>query len=418
MNCLQENSVVLGSKANHSLIEKMKGKEIDYILNRDSFPLVISGTLGSGRKEMTANLAIHNIRHKAPFVYLDGTGSSDTYWRLYEAAAHLDSSDNFYVINIVNSQTEVDSGEKLSHTFDPINPLVGNSPAFVTLFGPRIGPMIHHLALCEHENGNLVTIDHLTNYCSLTWLQEALGNDYYGSAHYKIREYKDLTLDTRIHFFNCQEVFNFRSSFEGLACVSTNPDISFDEIYKQSKYLLVMLPALELDPDALNIYATVMMLLLEQSRMHQPVDNLPTEFLYNVMAHHADVAFLLESNAPANTVHSIESFDQLASIPYHAHSVLAEKMKSALVMNYSPSFEQDTLDAFSRFENFHKGFLIKAKKRLATWNAIPFGAILRVVDSMVMGHAKHSEIIRGRTESIAPVSEARLSRVRLIGEDI
>lgn len=418
MSILRENYVVLGSKANRSIIEKLKDQEIEYMLDLDSFPLVISGTLGSGRKQVTTNLAINNIRHGVPFVYLDGTGSSETYWRLYEAATQLDNSDNLYVINIVSSQTNVDSGEKLSHTFDPINPLVGNAPAFETLFGRTVGNLIHALALCEHSGGELVTLEHLSNYCGFPWLKDALLDDHYSAAHEVIREYINSMTDTRMHFINCAQVLGFKSSFEGLACYSTNPEINFDEIYKQKKYLLIMLPALELDPDALNVYATVMMLLLEQSRVHQEVKrNFPTEFLYNVMSHNESVSFMLNSEKPSNTVHSIESFDQLQSIKYRAHSVLAEKMKSALVMNYSPSFEQSALDAFSRFENFHEGFLIKTRKRLATWNSIPFGAIYRVVDGKIITDVKRGEIISGCIEQIDTVNKAQLSRVRLIGDE-
>lgn len=381
MTAVQKDTIqysVIGSKIKESIFNKILGHSTrqlksavgpsaQFALSSESYPFVVSGSCGSGRRQVPLNLAINNIQHGSPFVFIDGSGDTSPYWELYAAAKKYDNTENLYIINtLASSYRDSEETSKLSHTFDPLNSLIGNEQAFSILFGCELGNLIHSLCQCKKEAGEKVSFDDLSNYINLRWLKKSAFISYYRNAQSQIQGYLGTYGGDKEHFINASKAMYFRDAFEHSACYSIAPEIDFDEIYKKGKYLHIMLPALEKDPEALNVYATTMLLLLEQSRVFQKADGLPTEFIQDVVAYSHDTKFFIESPKKALTIYAISYFKQSPRLNYFAHEQISERARSFLFMKQEEDIPQNVIDQLAKLN------IIYPEKHQNGNNVFPF----------------------------------------------
>lgn len=406
---------VIGSQIRESLFSKIFPPPTKFSLTPESYPFVMSGSRGSGRRQLSLNLAINNIRHKSPFVFIDGSGDSSHYWDLYAAAEQLDKRENLYIINTLVFRKPEETS-KISHTFDPLNSLVGNKQAFTTLFGSDIGNVIHSLCQCKKEAGERVSFDDLSNYISLRWLKESLLKSFYNNAHSEVRCYLDSNQNDTKHFINASKAMGFRETFEHSPCYSISPDIDFDEIFKQGKYLYIMLPSLERDPDALNVYATTMLLLLEQSRNYQKTDGLPNEFIQDALTYNADVQFFVESQKKSLTVYSLSCFHQPINMNYLAYKKIAEQSQSFLFMNQESGARapKNIMEHLSRLHGFDGDAFEERLFQTRSLEGIAIGKITRIKNEKTQGAVNGYQPIKINPKALEKIKEATLSRSALL----
>jgi hypothetical protein len=413
--------VIFGSKVKKRLFEKdvdivrqtpnSVGKSAEYALTAQSYPLVVSGEAGSGRQQLILDLAVNNIKHKSPFVFVSGTGDVSAFWKLYSAAEQFDSTDNFYIINIFQGKHG-----KTTHTFDPLNSLIGNNGAFDVIFGAPIGQMIHALCLCKKDAGQKVTMKDLSHYINLEWLRNLPADETYSEAKGDVQKYLDFIKhldpsEEHGHFFHTLKAIEFRATFENSGCYSTEPEIDFDEIYKQNKYLYVMLPALEKDPDAFNMYAVTVLLLLEQSRAHQKLSEFPTEFVHDTIAVNDDVEFFVESFKSAQTVYSINSYEQSKRLTYRSHNRVAEKSNSFLMLRADAMLPESTAEILSKKANMNK---VPVLSNYFDSEGIAFGHIAKISHGQYKGTIKEEVRLICNPVDVVSSTETRLSRVSLM----
>lgn len=253
-----------------------------YALFEDSYPLMLIGSCGSGRSTAISSLLAQNIRDEKPFVYVNGEGDLAQFNRLYSYAESHNRTDDLFCLNFLTA------GQGCSHTFDPINPLIGDEASFIALFGARFGSVLHQLCLCEKEAGDLVDTARLKSFLKLEHLDCLVDYSRYAPVKDSLSTYLDslqgisqvsnevMQLSARVceihnvsprslqHLMNLQRVSMFVEMLETLPIFSTAPVVDFAKLFKGNKFVVVLLPALEKDPDALGFMNTLLTCHLSQ----------------------------------------------------------------------------------------------------------------------------------------------------------
>jgi hypothetical protein len=282
-----------------SIREFFKPK-FSFALLEMSYPLLLVGSCGSGRTAAICSLLAQNIRDEMPFVSINGQGDTSVYATMFAHAENNNRTDDLYLINFMCTEPG------LSHTFDPINPLIGDEESFLAIYGPAFGKALHALCLCEHASGALVDIERLKSFLAVEQLETILSDDKYAPAKQPVEAYvKSIraleygsgeTLvnkeAVRQHEKNIESANLLIDLMEKYPVASTTPDIDFDQLFKHRKFLLIALPALEKDPDVLGILNTLFACLLSRA----------TEQFPRASAHPAvvfDASFDLQVLSPA-----------------------------------------------------------------------------------------------------------------------
>lgn len=270
--------VVFADSPKPKSIREFFQPKFSFALLEMSYPLLLVGSCGSGRTSTICSLLAQNIRDEMPFVYINGQGDTSIYSTLFAHAAANQRTDNLYLINLMCREPG------LSHTFDPINPLIGDEESFLALFGPAFGKALHALCVCEQAAGVLVDAERLEKFLALEQLEQILNQDIYAPAQQAVGAYlksiRNLeygsgeTLEikeaVRQHEKNIASTQLLIDLMQKYPVASTTPDIDFAQLFKSKKFLLVALPALEKDPDVLGILNTLFACLLSRATDHFP----------------------------------------------------------------------------------------------------------------------------------------------------
>lgn len=270
--------VVIADSPKPKSIRQFFQPKFSFALLEMSYPLLLVGSCGSGRVSTICSLLAQNIRDEMPFVYINGQGDTSIYATLFAHAEANQRPDDLYLVNFMCGEPG------LSHTFDPINPLIGDEESFVALFGPSYGKVLHALCVCEQAHGELVDIERLKSFLTLELLEQILDQAKYASAKQTVAAYvksiRDLeygsgdTLErksaVRQHEKNIESANLLIELMEKYPVASTKPDLNFPQLFKNKKSLLVALPALEKDPDVLGILNTLFACLLSRASEHFP----------------------------------------------------------------------------------------------------------------------------------------------------
>lgn len=308
--------VCADTKTPKSLIEYFKPK-LSIALLEISYPLLLVGSCGSGRVSTICSLLSQNIRDEMPFVYINGQGDTSIYSTLFSYAESNSRKDDLYLINFMRGEPG------LSHTFDPINPLIGDEESFLAIFGPDFGKVIHALSACELAAGKLVDIDRLRSFITLESLEQTLEQAKYASAKQIVSGYlesirglehgapgkRELEKALCLHDKNTAKANQLIELIEKYPVFSTNPDINFSQLYEHKKFLLVALPALEKDPDVLGTLNTLFACLLSRVTQHFPAASAHPAVVFDASFDQAVLRpTVLSRFAKTNTLFAYTSF--------------------------------------------------------------------------------------------------------------
>ena len=206
-------------------------------LLKSSYPILLSGTAGSGRSYALASIASQNIIDGVPFVYMSGNCDLSIYTMLNSIAAKHKRLEDLYIINFIGA----------SHTFDPINPYIGDSDYFRAIFGSGFGTVLSDIFLCEKLDGELVDLSRISNYLSQSNLLQMLDQAKYKPASKSINKFLADSIDDREQ--QMEQAKRFVSIMERSSVFSTNPDVHLQRLFDRKKFLHIVLPSIcKLEP--------------------------------------------------------------------------------------------------------------------------------------------------------------------------
>lgn len=246
-----------------------KHKNKSWIL--DSYPTFLIGGVGSGRTECMVSMMSQCIKNNEGVFYCNGASDVSVYSKMFAFSNQYNRIDDLFVLNfVISPQTK----EKISHTIDPINPIIGDKKAISVLFGHKVSDLINSICVSIKSNGGLVTIKNLESFYSLDNLNSFLNNELFESSKYEIIKYlnsidyyeSDESYYLLEHqknfkkFINTVELFKkYEDSF------SETPDISIDALYSQKKMLCVLFPCFEKNESICTQLNTLFSILLKKA---------------------------------------------------------------------------------------------------------------------------------------------------------
>jgi hypothetical protein len=312
--------------------------KFSYALLEMSYPLLLVGSCGSGRTAAICSLLAQNIRDEMPFVSINGQGDTSIYGTLFGHAASHNRTDDLYLINFMCREPG------LSHTFDPINPLIGDEESFHAIFGTDFGKVLHALCLCEQAAGVLVDAERLKSFLDLEQLEQLVSQVKYDPAKQALAAYvKNISDDRYIKTAVMAHAENIASTellidlMQKYPVCSTKPDINFAQVHKNNKFLLINLPALEKDPDVLGILNTLFACLLSRVTDHFPKTSAHPAVVF-------DATFDLQVLSPAvlsryartNTVFAYSDFPSEGRPRYLTFKYISQMAGSVINMRSEP----------------------------------------------------------------------------------
>lgn len=257
INQKKETPMQIGSERDYRkpIIRKLiPSLTTTYHYTRDSYPSLIIGSCGSGRTRTVLSMLKENLANKQPFVYINGQGDTQAIKLIYDGAKEHGVANDLYCLNAYPTE------EVQGHTFDPINPLVGDEMSFEAIFGGGIGSVINEFCMLKHLQGAIVDFETLKSFLNLEIIKKIAFSG----------EVKPLRLSSYlqdiekqggssedIHDQRCKPLVEFISVFKDLPMCSFNPDLDFKSVFTESKFLVVNMPAIEKDPDAIGIIGTL-----------------------------------------------------------------------------------------------------------------------------------------------------------------
>lgn len=257
-------NIILGRKKQESFFES---KEKKWILNQ--YPVLISGTCGAGKSEILLSMASQYIENKEGVIYFDGKGENIMYAKIFSYAEKYNRIDDLYCLNFMTGSklpiSNNNEPEKLSHTIDPINPMLGNDTYFNVFFG-RLGIIIHAILKEIHEQEQLMDTQSLESILMLNNLFSWCKDKKFKTeeiANYMIELGLSLEEENDEDDFNdalLNHATNAKTAFETVKLFKTyqhifkvNCSINMENIFIDRKILVILLPALEKSPDELIV---------------------------------------------------------------------------------------------------------------------------------------------------------------------
>ena len=249
-------NIILGRNKEKTLFDK---KEKKWILN--NYPLLVTGSTGSGKTEILLSMASQYIDNNEGIIYMDGRGDAVLYSKIFSYAKEKNRLSDLYCLNFMTGGREAfgetNTPEKLSHTIDPINPMLGNNEYFDIFFG-RIGIIVHDILKELHGKKQLMDTQSLESILMLNnlinWTKEKTFftptiKEYLLEIGLKIGEEndeEDFNSALEKHGVNAHRAFetvkllqNYRYMFK------VDCSLNMERIFLERKLLLVLLPALE-----------------------------------------------------------------------------------------------------------------------------------------------------------------------------
>lgn len=290
--------------------------KVSLALREDSYPLLVIGGGGSGRDQSLQSMLVQNIHQKSPFVFVRGSGDSPYLYWLLKTATEFECADSLRNINFDLTHPMA------KHTFDPINPLVGDLQSFQALFG-SVGPLLHELCLAEHQAGQLVDLALFKSYLDLENLQRLRDQAKYESAQEELDHYLISALgiayqdghsqkQAALHAKFMSKPWLFYHALEKSQLCSTEPDVDFKNPFKFDKYVCVTLPSLLDEHENFRLLSTLFACLISQSPgQRDRVRANPDVIFEGVFDHQSALAFPLKRLSGFNTVFTLQGcFDE------------------------------------------------------------------------------------------------------------
>lgn len=256
--------IVLGHKKEKSFFEN---KEKYWKLNQ--YPVLITGSTGAGKTEVLLSLGSQYIKNNEGLIYIDGKGDNFLYIKMFSYAKENNRLNDLYCLNFMTSSyyLEKQPDRKISHSIDPLNPMIGNNLYFESFFGKEIGSIVHEILKNLHEKGQLMDIQSLESILMLNnlmkWRKDNKFdnlteiNDYLVSIGLSLQEdndENDLEEALEQHALKCMQAHTIVELLKLYPHVfKIDCSVNMTQIFVQRKLLLVLLPALEKSVDTLSL---------------------------------------------------------------------------------------------------------------------------------------------------------------------
>lgn len=268
------DEIIIVEQKNHKYIKLGDFSPRDFTSAKDKFvnknkewtltgyPVLIAGSCGSGKTEALLSMAHQYIENHEGVILLNGHGDNSAYFRLFNMAIQHKRMDDLYALNFVRPfQVEVDG--KLSHTVDPINPLIGNEDAFKILFGEKIGFLIHELAKCVKSHNGLVSVENIESFLMLNSIEKMKENIIFKDAIKHIESYLNSLREAPLkeHVLNCKDAFVMTRTLNDYKDIfSIKPEIDLGKVFSKRKLLFVNFPSLEKTSGYIRFLVELLML--------------------------------------------------------------------------------------------------------------------------------------------------------------
>lgn len=253
----EHKPVILGHKKDKSFFDS---KEKHWLLNQ--YPVLITGSTGAGKTETLLSLSSQYIQNNEGLIYMDGKGDNSLYAKMFSYAQQYNRLSDLYCLNFCCTSPNDSKNlnrETLSHSIDPINPMVGNDYYFTHFFGADIGSLIHAILKQIHETGKVIDIQSLESILMLNnlmkWQKENYFNNlpelnnYLTSIGLSLDEENDIEdLEDALekHALKCIKAYDTVNIFKVYSYMfKLDCSIDMTQIFLQRKILIVLLPALE-----------------------------------------------------------------------------------------------------------------------------------------------------------------------------
>lgn len=244
-----------------SISDKFSNRSKCWVLT--SYPVAISGSTGSGKTESMISMANQYIENGEGLMYVDGKGDTSIYTRFFSIAKQHNRLDDLYILNFLSKATH---DSKITHTIDPINPLIGDETAFKILFGDKIGILLHELSKCIKANNGLVSVENIEAFLMLDTLHKIKTDALFSKAVPYIDDYLnnldyDVEETLRSHVLNCDVAFPMINTFITYRTMfSINPEVSLEKAFYKRKIILTLFPSLEKSWDTCQSLVNLLML--------------------------------------------------------------------------------------------------------------------------------------------------------------
>lgn len=244
-----------------SITDKFSNKSKYWSLT--SYPVAISGSTGSGKTESLISMGNQYIENGEGLMYVEGKGDTSVYTKLFSIAKQHNRLNDLFLLNFMVKDNH---DSKITHTIDPLNPLIGDETAFKILFGDKIGILLHELSKCIKSNNGLVSVDNIESFLMLDTLQKIKTDSLFANAVPYIDDYlNNLDYDSdetlRSHVLNCDVAFSMINTLISYKSVFTiNPDVSLEKAFYKRKIILTLFPSLEKSWDFCQSLVNLMML--------------------------------------------------------------------------------------------------------------------------------------------------------------
>lgn len=259
----EHQPVILGHKKERSFFDN---KDKYWLLNQ--YPVLINGSTGAGKTEVLLSLGVQYIKNNEGFIYIDGKGENVLYTKIFSYAQQYNRLDDLYCLNFLSGSRNLDSQQekKISHSIDPLNPMVGNDSYFEHFFSKEMGTLIHAILKKLHEKGQVMDTQSLESILMLNnlieWKKENKFNelpelnDYLISIGLSLEEENDESdLEDALekHALKCSKAYETVNLFKIYSYMfKINCSIDMTQIFLRRKILVVLLPALEKSIEAIS----------------------------------------------------------------------------------------------------------------------------------------------------------------------
>lgn len=245
-------NIILGRFKERTLFET---KEQKWLLN--NYPVLINGSTGAGKTETLLSLASQYIENGEGIIYMNGNGEHVIYNKFFGYASKFNRIEDLYCLNCIshhNLSSEDNVEEKMSHSIDPINPMLGDDEYFERFFG-RLGRIIHAILKEINAKSQLMDIESLESILMLNNLINWHTNNTFNNneiANYLseiglVDDEEDTLNEILLKHaelshtaFTTVKILKAYSNIFKVDC-----SIDMEKIFLERKMLLILMPAFE-----------------------------------------------------------------------------------------------------------------------------------------------------------------------------
>lgn len=339
--------------------DKFVNKNKEWTLT--GYPVLIAGSCGSGKTEALLSMAHQYIENQEGFILLDGKGNHSSYIRLFNMAIQHKRIDDFYILNF-NRYFQVEADRKLSHTIDPINPLIGNEDAFKILFGEKIGFLIHELAKCVKSNNGLVSVENVESFLMLNNIERMKEDMIFKNAIKHIDSYLNSLGEENLkeHVLNCKDAFimiNILNDYKDV--FSITPEIDLVKVFSKRKLLFVGFPSLEKTSNHIRFLVELLILNINNTaEKYKHIKNMQNVILDDIPYYISNktIDYIFCNSLPnVNFLYSVQYFLNYNNFNKHiiksAKTIILMKLESEEMID---ELKLKIIDNLSNFPPFYK----------------------------------------------------------------